>query len=81
WLGSRRLRLSPRARGACTLVLAMALAQFGLGVATLLLVVPVGLAALHQAGALALLTLTLWAIHVVRPAPGAAIVIPAGKAD
>ncbi|MCH8997472.1 MAG: COX15/CtaA family protein [Proteobacteria bacterium] len=81
WLWSRRLRLSPRARGACTLVLAMALAQFGLGVATLLLVVPVGLAALHQAGALALLTLTLWAIHVVRAAPGAAIVIPAGKAD
>ncbi len=80
WLWSRRLRLSPRARGACTLVLAMAAAQFGLGVATLLLVVPVGLAALHQAGALALLTLTLWAIHVVRAAPDAAIVVPAATA-
>ncbi len=69
WLRSRRLRLSPRARAACALVLAMVALQFGLGVATLLLVVPVWLAALHQAGALALVTLTLWAIHQVRAAP------------
>jgi cytochrome c oxidase assembly protein subunit 15 len=68
WLRSRRLSLSPRARGACALVLAMVALQFGLGVATLVLVVPVWLAALHQAGALALVTLTLWAVHQVRPA-------------
>ena len=69
WLRSRRLSLSPGARDACSLVLAMAAAQFGLGIATLVLVVPVWLAALHQAGALALLTLALWAIHRLRPAP------------
>jgi cytochrome c oxidase assembly protein subunit 15 len=69
WLWSRRLDLSARARQACELVLAMAALQFGLGVATLLLVVPVGLAALHQAGALGLVTLALWAVFVLRPAP------------
>ncbi len=69
WLWSRRLDLSAQARQACDLVLAMAVLQFGLGVATLLLVVPVGLAALHQAGALGLVTLALWAIYQVRAAP------------
>ncbi len=69
WLWSRRLDLSARARQACELVLAMAVLQFGLGVATLLMVVPVGLAALHQAGALGLVTLALWAVFVLRPAP------------
>ncbi len=68
WLWSRRLDLSAQARQACELVLAMAVLQFGLGVATLLLVVPVGLAALHQAGALGLVTLALWAVFVLRPA-------------
>ncbi len=71
WLWSRRLALSPRARAACSLVLAMAAAQFGLGIATLLFVVPVWLAALHQAGALALLALVLWAVHNLRPPLGA----------
>jgi cytochrome c oxidase assembly protein subunit 15 len=71
WLRSRRLTLGDRARRACDLVLAMTVLQFGLGVATLLLVVPVGLAALHQAGALGLVSLALWAVFVLRPAPGA----------
>jgi len=70
WLRSRRLSLGARARRACDLVLAMTVLQFGLGVATLLLVVPVGLAALHQAGALGLVSLALWAVFVLRPAPG-----------
>ncbi len=69
WLWSRRLDLSARARQACDLVLAMSALQFGLGVATLMLVVPVRLAALHQAGALGLVTLALWAVFVLRPAP------------
>ena len=71
WLWSRRLELRARVRQACDLVLAMAALQFGLGVATLLLVVPVGLAALHQAGALGLVTLALWAVFVLRPASSA----------
>jgi heme a synthase len=45
------------------LATAMALLQVGLGIATLLLAVPVPLAALHQAGAVTLLTLVIWALH------------------
>jgi cytochrome c oxidase assembly protein subunit 15 len=45
------------------LACAMALLQVGLGIATLLLVVPVPLAVLHQAGAVTLLTLVTWSLH------------------
>ncbi len=67
WLVSRRLALAARARTACTLVLVMAALQLGLGVSTLLLMVPVWLGAAHQAGAMMMLTLALWAVHQVRP--------------
>ena len=63
WLTSRGADLTPRARLALDLTLAMAVLQPGLGIATLLLVVPVSLAAAHQAGALALFTLALVAVH------------------
>jgi cytochrome c oxidase assembly protein subunit 15 len=67
------LALRWRERGAGSLpvraVTTMALVQVGLGIATLLLVVPIPLAALHQAGAVALLTLVLWALHGTRGAP------------
>ncbi|MFQ6017856.1 MAG: COX15/CtaA family protein [Kiloniellaceae bacterium] len=66
-LWARRLALAPQARGACALVFAAAGLQLALGVAALLLVVPVWLGALHQAGALALLTFTLIAIHRLTP--------------
>lgn len=68
WLWSRRLALASGVRSAMGLLLAMALLQLGLGIATLLLVVPVWLAALHQASALVLLGLGLWARHQLRPA-------------
>jgi heme a synthase len=42
--------------------------QYALGVATLLLVVPVGLAAAHQATAVLLLTAALTTLHAVRGA-------------
>ncbi len=67
WVWARGLTLARPARRAVALVSAMALVQMGLGVATLLLVVPVWLAALHQAGALALLTLAVRARHRLRP--------------
>lgn len=70
WLYARRLSLAPRAGAACTLVLAGTAGQFALGVAALVLVVPVWLGALHQAGALILLALTLLAVHLLRPAAG-----------
>jgi len=49
-----------RRRRAFDLMLAAMLVQFGLGVATLLLQVPVALGVLHQAGAVALFTATLF---------------------
>ena len=51
-------------------MLAMAAAQVGLGIATLLLSVPVVLAVAHQAGAVVLFSLALWARFELRPAPG-----------
>jgi len=67
WLHSRRLDLAPRARTACVLILAVTAGQFALGVAALVLVVPVWLGALHQAGAFVLLGLSLFALRLLRP--------------
>ena len=68
WLGGRAASLPARARGAVSLFAAMVFAQAGLGIATLLLAVPIPLAAAHQAGAVVLLTLALWAQHELRGA-------------
>jgi cytochrome c oxidase assembly protein subunit 15 len=68
WLAMRRYDVAPAARTAGTLILAMTAAQFALGVAALLFVVPVWLGALHQAGAFILLALVLLALHLLRPA-------------
>jgi cytochrome c oxidase assembly protein subunit 15 len=43
------------------------LVQYGIGVATLLLVVPTGLAAVHQANAVLVLTAALVLLHALRP--------------
>lgn len=67
WL--RHSALSLEARRVLLLVAGVALAQFALGLATLLLVVPIPLAAAHQAGALLLLTAILWAVHALRRVP------------
>ncbi|MBF0304564.1 MAG: COX15/CtaA family protein [Alphaproteobacteria bacterium] len=48
------------------LLLAAVTAQVGLGVATLVLVVPVALASVHQVVALVLLTAALWVLHGAR---------------
>ena len=61
WLWSRRAARLAATRAAFTLLLAAALIQLALGIATLLLAVPVSLGALHQAGAIVLLTAALWA--------------------
>ena len=66
WLKARRARLSPRARVALNLLAGMLALQITLGISTLLLVVPVPLAALHQAGAVLLLTTALLANHALR---------------
>ncbi len=48
------------------LVFAAALVQVIVGIATLMMQVPVPLAALHQAGALALLTAVMWMLYLLR---------------
>lgn len=55
-----------RARKALTLVAAVALGQYGLGVTTLVLFVPISLAALHQFGACLLWLAVLHACFVAR---------------
>jgi heme a synthase len=63
WLYARRLDLAPPARAALHALAALAVLQAALGVATLLLVVPLPLAVLHQAGAMLVLTAALVARH------------------
>jgi heme a synthase len=66
WLAARGAALPPPARYALHALLAAALAQLSLGIATLLLVVPIPLAAAHQAGAVLLLTAAIMLRHTLR---------------
>jgi cytochrome c oxidase assembly protein subunit 15 len=66
WWTATRVSMARRARLAVHLLLAMVLIQVTLGISTLLLHVPMSLAAAHQAGALALFTLVLFASHALR---------------
>ncbi|HYC13394.1 MAG TPA: COX15/CtaA family protein [Stellaceae bacterium] len=68
WLASRRHALSRGLRRAFDALALIATVQLGLGIATLLLVVPIPLAAAHQAGAVALLTAIIVARHGLREA-------------
>jgi heme a synthase len=72
WLWGRRLTLPPQARRALRALFAVATLQAALGIATLLLVVPLPLAVAHQAGALLLLTAALLLLHAVSRVDGAA---------
>lgn len=67
WLIARRRRMPARARLAIHAVLAAALAQVALGISTLVLVMPIALAALHQAVGVILLTMIVWAAFELRP--------------
>lgn len=66
WFKSRNVPLSGSARLACSLLLIMLAVQISLGISTLLLVVPLSLAAAHQAGAVLLFTAALWVNHQLR---------------
>jgi len=66
WALVRRTAATPRARTAAHLLLAAVALQFGLGIATLLAVVPVPLGAAHQGGALLVLTAALFLNHALR---------------
>ncbi len=61
-----RGQLSRRIRRAVLVMLTMLLIQVSLGISTLLLIVPVPLAAAHQAGAILLLSAALFVCHVFK---------------
>jgi cytochrome c oxidase assembly protein subunit 15 len=67
WRVRRSAGDSPRARVAADLMLAMLFVQIALGIATLVNVVPLALAAAHQAGALIVFALALNLAHALRP--------------
>lgn len=69
WLWSRGRDLAPSSRQGFAAVAGVALIQMGLGIAALLLAVPVWLGALHQAGALLLIAATVALLHGLRSCP------------
>lgn len=60
WFRARKADLTRRARLAVNFFAASVVCQVGLGISTLLLVIPVGLAATHQAGAIVVFITSLW---------------------
>ncbi len=69
WWMARRVNLSKRSRWALHIFLMILGIQITLGISTLLLYVPVPLAAAHQAGALTLLTAALFVNHGLSTEP------------
>ncbi len=68
WWMAQRIGLPPRARISTHALLVALAIQVSLGIATLLLVVPIPLAAAHQGGAVLLLSAALWTTHELRAA-------------
>jgi cytochrome c oxidase assembly protein subunit 15 len=66
WVAGLRVRLPSPARTALHLLLSAAALQVALGIGTLLLAVPIPLAAAHQAGAVLLLTTAIYFRHSLR---------------
>jgi cytochrome c oxidase assembly protein subunit 15 len=66
WLAGRRATLPVPAGRALDALLAVALLQLSLGISTLMLTVPIPLAAAHQAGAVLLLTAAIILRHTLR---------------
>ncbi|MFA7292383.1 MAG: COX15/CtaA family protein [Rhodocyclaceae bacterium] len=69
WLKLRSGPVSARARWVASLLLVVLSAQIALGIATLLLAVPVALGAAHQGGAMVVFGVLLWLNHELRVAP------------
>lgn len=66
WFKARGRHLAPRTRHAVGALALMAWVQVGLGISTLLLMVPVALASLHQVGAVVLLSAATWVAFELR---------------
>ena len=69
WFRLRGLAIPPRARLAANVLLVVVAMQIALGIATLLLAVPVALGAAHQGGAMVVFGVLLWLNHELRVAP------------
>jgi len=67
WFAARRAPLPGRALRSVDVLVVAAVVQVALGIATLVMIVPVPLAATHQGGAVVLLTAALWAAFELRP--------------
>lgn len=67
WVVVRNVPLTPSQRMPLDLLAGMAMVQVGLGILTIILQVPIGLAAAHQAGALVLYGLAVWTAGRLRP--------------
>ncbi|MCM8596793.1 COX15/CtaA family protein [Accumulibacter sp.] len=70
WWAVRSAVVPGRARLAANCLLVVLFVQIGLGIATLLLAVPVDLGTAHQGGAMVVLAALLWLNHELRVAPG-----------
>jgi cytochrome c oxidase assembly protein subunit 15 len=68
WFSWRIWKETPGARTPAVVLSAWLAVQVALGIATLLLQVPVALGAAHQAGAMVLFGLLIWANHAIRSA-------------
>jgi len=66
WFYAKKFELADRAKLGFNLMLAMVCVQFVLGVATLLMVVPVALGVAHQGGAMLLFTTALFTLSSLR---------------
>ena len=66
WFAARKAQLPTRARRAVHALLHTAVLQVALGIATLLLAVPVMLGAAHQGVAMLLFTVALYLVHALR---------------
>lgn len=66
WFVARRYQLPRHLRFGMHALLLMGAIQIGLGISTLLLYVPISLAAIHQAGALLVFTIVLYLAHQFR---------------
>ncbi|XP_067950698.1 heme A synthase COX15-like [Watersipora subatra] len=69
WWVCRNAPLPPSVKLASNCLLAMSLTQMTLGIFTLLTQVHTHLAATHQAGAITLLSISLWLMHILKRIP------------
>ena len=71
WWRTRASALPRRTRRAADAVLAVAIVQIGLGIATLITIVATPLAATHQAVALVVFSTLVWLVFELRPGTAA----------